>query len=243
MMERTEVESADSLGIILSSQEPSDLDLFSTAAVVTDSEGSADQEESCNVIDLQEASVETAQQFLCVQSVSEQGTLILKPAEESQVQLTLNTVPKINYSQPAIVEEVQHVKYHLVYNPQTKTICLASTPVLTTNTTKCLVKSGTEQTETIKIINGTAAEQTSEESTSQLDVEVADDLDPSSGETTIEVANSTGPQTSKLGMILTHWPLGNLNEIFICNFHTDFSDWWLGHLLWHCPTMNVTGLH
>ena len=23
----------------------------------------------------------------------------------------------------------------------------------------------------------------------------------------------------------------------------DFSDWWLRHLLWNCPNMNVTGLH
>ena len=27
------------------------------------------------------------------------------------------------------------------------------------------------------------------------------------------------------------------------NFQTDFSDWWLRHLLWNCPNMNVTGLH
>ena len=35
---------------------------------------------------------------------------------------------------------------------------------------------------------------------------------------------------------LTHWPLWNLNE-------TDFSDWWLKHLLWNWPNMYVTGLH
>ena len=28
-----------------------------------------------------------------------------------------------------------------------------------------------------------------------------------------------------------------------CNFQTDFSDWLLRHVLWNCPTMNVTGLH
>ena len=26
-------------------------------------------------------------------------------------------------------------------------------------------------------------------------------------------------------------------------FQTDFSNWWLRHLLWNCPNMNVTGLH
>ena len=29
----------------------------------------------------------------------------------------------------------------------------------------------------------------------------------------------------------------------ICNFQTDFSDWWLRHLLWNCHNMNVIGLH
>ena len=42
---------------------------------------------------------------------------------------------------------------------------------------------------------------------------------------------------------LTHWPLGNLNEILDIKFQTDFSDWWLRHLLWNCLNMNVTGLH
>ena len=42
---------------------------------------------------------------------------------------------------------------------------------------------------------------------------------------------------------LTHWPLGNMNEILFMHFQTDFNDWWLGHLLWNCPNMNVTGLH
>ena len=42
---------------------------------------------------------------------------------------------------------------------------------------------------------------------------------------------------------LTHWPLGNFNKIYTCNFQTDFSDWWLRHLLWNCPRMNDTGLH
>ena len=44
--------------------------------------------------------------------------------------------------------------------------------------------------------------------------------------------------------ILTHWPLGNLNEFWICNFK------WilvihglLKHLVWNCPNMNVTGFH
>ena len=32
-------------------------------------------------------------------------------------------------------------------------------------------------------------------------------------------------------------------KFWICNFQTDFSDWWLRHLLWNCPNMNVTGLH
>ena len=27
------------------------------------------------------------------------------------------------------------------------------------------------------------------------------------------------------------------------NFQIDFSDWWLRHLLWNCPNMNVIGLH
>ena len=28
-----------------------------------------------------------------------------------------------------------------------------------------------------------------------------------------------------------------------CNFQMDFSGWWLRHLLWNCPNINVTGLH
>ena len=45
-------------------------------------------------------------------------------------------------------------------------------------------------------------------------------------------------------LTLTHWPLGNLNEIFRhVIFKQDFSDWWLRHLLWNCLNMNVTGLH
>ena len=35
----------------------------------------------------------------------------------------------------------------------------------------------------------------------------------------------------------------NFRYNFRCNFQTDFSVWWLGHLLWNCPNMNVTGLH
>ena len=49
-------------------------------------------------------------------------------------------------------------------------------------------------------------------------------------------------------LLLTHWSLGDLNEILdiklhICNFQTDFSYRWLRHLLWNCPHMNVNGLH
>ena len=40
--------------------------------------------------------------------------------------------------------------------------------------------------------------------------------------------------------IKRHWPLGNFRT---CNFQTNFSDWWLRHLLWNCPYMNVIGLH
>ena len=29
----------------------------------------------------------------------------------------------------------------------------------------------------------------------------------------------------------------------VCNFQTDFIDWWWRHLLRNCPNMNVTGLH
>ena len=32
-------------------------------------------------------------------------------------------------------------------------------------------------------------------------------------------------------------------KFYISNFQMDFSDWWLRHLLWNCPNMNVTGLH
>ena len=43
---------------------------------------------------------------------------------------------------------------------------------------------------------------------------------------------------------LTHWPLGNLNEILdLCNFQTHFSDRWLRHLLSNCPNMNVAGVY
>ena len=38
---------------------------------------------------------------------------------------------------------------------------------------------------------------------------------------------------------LTHWPLGDLNEIW--NFQANFNDWWLRYLLQNCPQMNVTG--
>ena len=51
-----------------------------------------------------------------------------------------------------------------------------------------------------------------------------------------------------------HWHLGNLNESSLApgkfewnfryvNFPKDFSDWWLRHLLWNCPDMNVNWLH
>ena len=42
---------------------------------------------------------------------------------------------------------------------------------------------------------------------------------------------------------LTHWPLGDLNQIYICNFQMDFSDGWLRHLLWNCPNINVAGVY
>ena len=31
---------------------------------------------------------------------------------------------------------------------------------------------------------------------------------------------------------LTHWPLGDFNEVFVCNFRANFSDWWLRCLGW-----------
>ena len=34
---------------------------------------------------------------------------------------------------------------------------------------------------------------------------------------------------------LTHWPLGDLNEILEIQFSIDISDWWLRHLLWTYP--------
>ena len=36
---------------------------------------------------------------------------------------------------------------------------------------------------------------------------------------------------------------GKFEWKFIHSFQTDFSYWWLRHLLWKCPNMNVTGLH
>ena len=32
-------------------------------------------------------------------------------------------------------------------------------------------------------------------------------------------------------------------KFYTCNFQIDFNDWWLRHLLWNCPNMNVIGLH
>ena len=37
-------------------------------------------------------------------------------------------------------------------------------------------------------------------------------------------------------------PWGISIKFYVCNFQTDFSDWWLRHLLWNCPSLNVTGL-
>ena len=42
---------------------------------------------------------------------------------------------------------------------------------------------------------------------------------------------------------LTHWPLGNFNEILDTQFSNWFQWLWLRHLLWNYPHMNVTGLH
>ena len=39
---------------------------------------------------------------------------------------------------------------------------------------------------------------------------------------------------------LTHWSLGDLDEIWIIDFRYDFIDWWQRCLLWHCPQMNIT---
>ena len=30
-------------------------------------------------------------------------------------------------------------------------------------------------------------------------------------------------------------------EWIFCHFQTDFSDWWMRHLLWNSPNMNITG--
>ena len=39
---------------------------------------------------------------------------------------------------------------------------------------------------------------------------------------------------------LTHWPLGNFNEIF-GNFQANLNDSWLRYPLWKCPLINATG--
>ena len=41
---------------------------------------------------------------------------------------------------------------------------------------------------------------------------------------------------------LTHWSLGDLNEIWIINFWSNFIDWWQRCLLWNYPQMNITRL-
>ena len=40
---------------------------------------------------------------------------------------------------------------------------------------------------------------------------------------------------------LTHWPLGDLRQIYRSNFQANFGDWWLKYLLWNCPHMDATG--
>ena len=40
-------------------------------------------------------------------------------------------------------------------------------------------------------------------------------------------------------MCLTHWPLGDLNEIG--NFQANFDNWWLGYHLWNCPQVIFRG--
>ena len=42
---------------------------------------------------------------------------------------------------------------------------------------------------------------------------------------------------------LTYWPWEIGLKFQLCNFQTDFSDWWLRHLLQNCLNMNVTRLH
>ena len=43
---------------------------------------------------------------------------------------------------------------------------------------------------------------------------------------------------------LTHWPLGDFNDILDeYNFHVNFSHWWLMYLLWNCRRVIVTGPH
>ena len=45
-------------------------------------------------------------------------------------------------------------------------------------------------------------------------------------------------------IVLTHWPLVDLNEILdISHFQVNFSKWWLRYLLWNCPHVIVTGLY
>ena len=48
------------------------------------------------------------------------------------------------------------------------------------------------------------------------------------------------------GFTLNHYHIGPWEiwmKFCIYNFQTDFSDWWLGHLFWNSPNMNLTGLH
>ena len=42
---------------------------------------------------------------------------------------------------------------------------------------------------------------------------------------------------------LTHWALGDLNEVLESNFQDDLRDWWLRYRLWNCSQMNITGPH
>ena len=54
-----------------------------------------------------------------------------------------------------------------------------------------------------------------------------------------------GQQCGKCSnVIMSSWgPWEVWMKFYIYNFQTDFSDWWLRHLLWNCPNMNATGLH
>ena len=50
------------------------------------------------------------------------------------------------------------------------------------------------------------------------------------------------PRAVQLALwILTHFPREISMKFQIRIFQTNFSDWWLGYLLWNCPQMNATG--